>query len=237
MKAKLFRWEFYVVGMLILAVGLTLNTKTGLGVSAIMMLPYVVSEIWRLNFGNATLVLYIVFVVVQVVLHWVSDRKVKAATLLRDILQLPLSLLFTRVINLISSVVPMLSEAYSGRFLGSFPGRVLVLIIAVICTGVGASMTLNMRFVPNPGDGIVQALAERNGKHVGFVKNCLDLSSVLISCVLGLAFAGAIVGVGVGTLVAALGVGRIMHLFEQVCKDRILCLAGMSCNTEDRNEN
>ena len=237
LKNKFFRFVFYLIGMLLLAVGLMLNTKTGLGVSAIMMLPYVVSEIWNLNFGNAAFVLYGLFVVVQIALHATGDRKNRGVLLIRDVLQLPVSLLFTRVMNWISSVVPLLSEAYSGRFLGSFPGRVAVLLIAVICTGVGAAMTLNMRLVPNPADGIVQSLAERTGKRIGFVKNCLDLGSVVLACLIGLMFANSIIGVGVGTLVAALGVGRIMHLFEQLCRDRMLCLAGMKNNTEDGNEN
>ena len=145
MKTKFFRWGFYVTGMLILAIGLTLNTKTDLGVSAVMMVPYVISEIWELNFGNTTLILYTLFVAAQILLHWTAAGKTNAATLIRDILQLPLSLLFTRVINLISSAVPMLNEAYPDSFPGSLPGRITVLIIAVICTGVGASMTLNMR--------------------------------------------------------------------------------------------
>ena len=33
MKPKFYRWGFYTLGMIILALGLTLNTKTGLGVS------------------------------------------------------------------------------------------------------------------------------------------------------------------------------------------------------------
>ena len=237
MKNKVFRSLFYIVGMLLLAIGLTLNTKTGLGVSAIMMLPYVGSELWDLNFGNAAFVLYGLFVVVQIALHLTGDMKNRGVLLIRDVLQLPVSLLFTRVMNWISSVVPLLSEAYSGRFLGSFPVRVAVLLFAVICTGVGAAMTLNMRLVPNPADGIVQSLAERMGKRIGFVKNCLDLGSVAAACLLGLVFVHSIIGVGVGTLVAALGVGRMMHLFEQLCKDGLLRLAGMAPHKEDGNGN
>lgn len=225
MKKTLFRWLIYLAGMLILAVGLTLNTKTGLGVSAILTVPYAVSEIWKLNFGNITLLLYILFVTVQVVLH--LTEKTSGAVIVRDVLQLPLSVVFTRIMNATASLVPVLSEAYPGRFLGSVPGRVFVLIAAVCFTGIGASMTLSMRLVPNPSDGIVQTLAERRGKSVGNTKNCFDLCSVLTTLVIGLAFDGSIVGIGIGTLVAALGVGRVMHLFERVCKGKICTLAGL----------
>ena len=56
----------YCLGMLVLALGLTLNTKTGLGVSPILSLSYSSSQIWGLNFGDTTFVLYSLFVVGQV---------------------------------------------------------------------------------------------------------------------------------------------------------------------------
>lgn len=42
-------------------------------------------------------------------------------------------------------------------------------------TGIGAALSLNMRIVPNPGDGIVQAIADCTRKSVGFTKNCVDI--------------------------------------------------------------
>ena len=42
-----YRWTFYILGMLVLALGLTLNTKAGLGVSPIISIAFAVSEIWQ----------------------------------------------------------------------------------------------------------------------------------------------------------------------------------------------
>ena len=50
-------------------------------------------------------------------------------------------------------------------------GRFLFLLLAIVLTGVGAAMSLNMRLIPNPGDGIVQAIADTIHKSVGFTKN------------------------------------------------------------------
>lgn len=230
MKQKLFRWIFYLVGMAVLAVGLTLNTKTGLGVSAIMSVPFAVSEIWSLNFGNTTLAVYILFILIQMGIHLARAKKSSEKPgfiLLLDVLQLPLSLLFTRIINVVSAAIPMLGEAYPDRFAGSLAGRILVLLLAVVLTGIGAAMTLNMRIVPNPGDGIIQALADATGKKVGFTKNWFDVLNVCVNLAMGLVFTGGIVGVGLGTVVAALGVGRVMALFNRLCKARMCALAGL----------
>ena len=45
-KTVFFRVLFYVIGLLVLALGLTLNTKTGLGVSPIISVAYSISEIF-----------------------------------------------------------------------------------------------------------------------------------------------------------------------------------------------
>ena len=39
-----------------------------------------------------------------------------------------------------------------------------LLVVAIILTGVGAAMTVDMQLVPNPGDGIVHSLAQRYGE-------------------------------------------------------------------------
>ena len=225
------RWVLYLAGMVILAIGLTLNTKTGLGVSAILSVSFAISEIWTLNFGNIALVVYVLFVVIQMVLHGLCPKtragRRLGTVLLLDALQFPLSLGFTRVINLVSALVPVLSEAYAGRFLGSFVGRVLFLLLAVVLTGIGAAMTLNMRIVPNPADGIVQTLAEATGKTVGFAKNWFDLLNVCINLILGFVFAGGIVGVGLGTVVAALGTGRVIALVNRICGSKMKTAAGV----------
>ena len=62
------RWLLYTLGMLVLALGLTLNTKTGLGVSPIISVAFGVSEIWGLNFGDVTFLLYGLFVAGQIAL-------------------------------------------------------------------------------------------------------------------------------------------------------------------------
>ena len=93
------RWIIYIIGMLILAMGLTLNTKAGLGVSPIISLSYAVSELWHFNFGDMTFILYSIFVVGELILH-------RGRRLFGDLCQLPLSLIFSRVLNLYSALIP-----------------------------------------------------------------------------------------------------------------------------------
>ena len=208
------RWLLYLAGMLVLALGLTLNTKTGLGVSPIISVAFSVSEIWGWNFGDMTFLLYSLFVAGQFVLRGKNSR-------LTDLLQLPLSLVFSRVLNLYGALIPY--EVAEHGFLANF----LLLLAAIFLTGAGAAITVNMKLVPNPGDGIVAAVAERLGRDQGFAKNVFDVGCVAVTCVLGLLAAGRIVGIGVGTIAAMIGVGRSIALVNYLGKQKMCLAAGL----------
>lgn len=232
-KSAAFRWIFYAGGLLILALGIILNTKSGLGVSPIISVAFSISTIWDLNFGNTTFGLYTVFVIIELLLHIcrycrqlkkedpaldVSTRKSLPLILGMDLLQLPLSLVFTRFMNLFSGWIPA-PEQMGMRF--------VVLFFGIILTGIGAAMSLNMRIVPNPGDGIVQAIADTIRKPVGFTKNCFDLCNICITITVSLVFAHKLIGVGVGTVVAVLGVGRVIAVFNKLCMKKMVALSGV----------
>ena len=105
--------------------------------------------------------------------------------------------------------------------------QLLVLVAGIICTGIGAAMSLDMRIIPNPGDGIMQAIADCIRKTVGFTKNCFDLFNICISISVGLIFAHRLIGIGVGTVLSVIGVGRVIALFNHLFMGKLTKLAGM----------
>ncbi len=206
------RFGLYLLGMVLLTLGLTLNTKTGLGASAIVSIPFTLSEGTGLDFGDLTLVEYCVLVAAQFVV------KGKNRTWM-DLLQLVVSLVFTRFLNIFKAAIP-----YESGFL---PADIALLVVAIILTGVGAAMTVDMQLVPNPGDGIVHSLAQRFGKELGLCKNLFDVGCVATSLVLGLAFGDPLLGIDLGTILSMVGVGRSIAVFNGLCKPRLLAMAGL----------
>ena len=138
-----------------------------------------------------------------------------------DLCQLPLSLIFSRVLNLYSALIPY--NTAQEPFWSNF----LLLLLAIVLTGIGAAVTVNMKLVPNPGDGIVAAVAERLGRDQGFAKNVFDIGCVAVTCLLGLLAAGRIAGVGIGTITAMIGVGRSIALVNHLSKERMCRAAGL----------
>ena len=202
----------YLAAMVLLAFGITLNAQTGLGVSPIVSVAYSISEASGLLFADMTFILYGAFVVAEIIIHSILGKGRKY--FIRDILQLPLSLVFTRFMKLFQILFADVP---------SFPVhvRLLCLLIAIAATGTGAAATLSMRIIPNPGDGIVQALSDLSHRSVGLVKNIFDGVNVLIALAIGFIFLHSPSGVGIGTIIAFIGVGRFVALYNGTIGPRI----------------
>ena len=226
MKSKRFlRGFYYLLGLVILAAGITLNTKTTLGVSPIVSVAYCISEISGWTFGNTTFLWYSFFVLLEVILHLIRRHENWRKQITADLLQIVVSLIFTRFMNIFSALIPVFETVYSNSFAGSLGGRLMFLALAIVLTGVGAAMSLFMRIVPNPGDGLVQGISDFFGLKTGLSKNIVDISCVILTLILSLLILHRVVGVGIGTLVAMLGIGRVVALFEMYCGDYLKNIA------------
>lgn len=211
---QLNRWCIYIVGMCMLAAGLSLNAKTGLGVSPIISVAFCVSEVFHLNLGDMTFVLYALFVAAQLPL---KDKKERFAVLL----QLIVSLAFSRVINLCGMLITY------DHTLHGLPVNLAVLVLAIFLTGAGVALSINMRLIPNPGDGIVWAIAQKTGWAQGLTKNIFDISCVAVTCVIGFVVAQPFIGIGIGTVFAMLGVGRVIAVINRLAGKKMLAAAGL----------
>ena len=205
-KKQLIRWFYYIIGMLILAMGLTLNAESNLGSSPIISIPYTLSFLWPVSFANLTLALYVLFVMLEFILKGKNRRWT-------DILQIPLSIVFTRFLDLFTAWFDFTDS--------SFALRLAVLTAAIILTGAGAALTVDMNLSANPGDGFVQAVFMQIGKDLGTAKNLVDINCVIVSTLIGFAAAGRLVGVGLGTLIAMIGVGRVIALFNHLFQEKL----------------
>ena len=215
-KKNVSRILFYILGILLLAFGITLNTKTNLGVSPLISVAFCISRLTGINMGDMTLIWYTIFVLIEILRH-IGMKRYKM--ILADILQIPLSIVFTRFMNLFSDVIPNMT--------GSIVSRLLFLALAIVLTGMGIIFTLNTRLIPNPGDGIVQALSDCSGKKVSTVKNILDAICVMLTILIGMLFAGKLIGVGIGTVLAVVFVGRVVAVGNYLWKDSIIKLSGL----------
>lgn len=191
------RLGLYTAAIFILGFGIVLNTKAGLGVGSINTLPYAVSRITSLSLGMATTLMYFVFVAGQTAVYRKIDVKV--------LLQIPFSYVMGMVIDFYDNLMDFEAESLTAGF--------LMLAAAIVCTAFGAYVMVTMDFIPNPADGMARAVGVALHKEFGQGKLIFDCAMILTTAAVSLIFARRIIGIGIGTVLSALFIGRLIQLF------------------------
>lgn len=75
---------------------------------------------------------------------------------------------------------------------------------------------MDAKLVPNPADGMVQTIAEFTNKNTGLIKNIVDISCVVTAILIGLIVKHSLLGIGVGTILAALLIGRVIFAYHKI---------------------
>ena len=213
------RCMIYVFGVLILGFGIVLNTKTGLGVAAINSVPYGLSQMTNLTLGNCTTILYIGFIILQIIIYKKCNLKV--------LLQFPFSYL-----------MGMILDFYDQLF--NFPPQnmiisIVLLFIAIVLIALGAYLVVAMDFVPNPADGMVNALSYLIHKDFGQMKWMFDCLMMTITIIMTLIISGHVIGIGIGTVLSALLIGRVIQLYAKLFGQKLDQII-LSSQTKRNNE-
>ncbi len=201
---KLLRFIVYLAGLAVLSLGVVLNTKTGLGVSAINSIPYAAAELTGLSLGMTTAILYMICVGIESIMMG-KNWNVKI------LLQVPFSILFGIYVNVFNEWISYQAE---GIVL-----KILLLAVAIVLTGLGAFLSVSMDIVPNAPDGLAQMMGEKLKKGFGFGKCVLDIVCVVLTCILCLAVRGELIGIGIGTVASALLIGQVIRVCGNVLKE------------------
>ena len=194
------RFIVFVVGMNVLAIGIILNTKSLLGVGSINTLPYALANILSVSLGTMTTMVYLVFIIIQLILLKRFDLQV--------IIQLPFSFIFGYLIDFYD-----LFFSYEPT---AFYMQIVILIIAIVLTALGAFLMVLGDIVLNPADGLVHTIGKVTNKDFGFVKNIADLVFIVLTVVICLVTKGYILGIGIGTVVSAIFIGRFLALYQNI---------------------
>ncbi len=188
----------YCIGILILACGITLNTKTRLGVSPVISVAYNIAQILHTPLGPTTFIYYAFLIFLQFLLLPKDFSIVQCG-------QIICAFLTSAFIQLFDLILPSPD---------GMPFRLLLLFVAIFLTGLGASITVGMKLVPNPADALANIIGKKIGRDLGLGKNILDAVCIILAVILGLVFSGSLLGIGIGTAVSVLFTGRVMALVQ-----------------------
>lgn len=188
----------YLIGLNVLVLGITLNTRSLLGVSAFTTLPYALKEMTSISFGVANIILYMVLVAVQLLI----ERKMK----LDILLEVPFSFIMGYILDLYQIIIPASPE--------SLGLRIAILLAGNVCTAFGIYTMVQSHLVLAPVDGVILSISNHYNKAYSLCKNCFDITMIILTIILCLVTRSPLYGIGVGTIFSALCVGRIIKWFE-----------------------
>ena len=188
----------YIAGLIILALGIDLNTKTMLGISPIISVPYNISVISGWLLGAVIFSYYVLLVILQLI-------KKKKDFPVYQFLQIPCAFVTSAAVQIFDNVIPVP---------GHIALKIIVLILAIVVTAIGASLVVGMKIVPNPADGLANIIGTKLGHGFGFGKNIIDFISITVSIIIGLVAKGSIIGIGIGTVITMIMTGRVIALLQ-----------------------
>lgn len=179
----------YVFGLLVLAFGIAFAVNSGLGVSPVTSLPYMLSLITGVPLSWCIIGVYSVFLLLQAVLLGRSFHP-------SSLLQLISAFLF----GFMNDLTAFLAR---GAVAVSYPGQLSFLALSIVLIGIGLMFYVEAGLVPMPSEGLTITLANR--LHIPFhkMKVIMDCTLVSISVVLSLVFFRRLNGVREGTIITA----------------------------------
>ena len=191
------RLVLYVGGLFLLTLGVSLSIQAGLGVSPVSSLAYALVLTSGLSIGITTVLANILFILVQIILNKRIDIK-------DLILQLLISVVFGFFMDATLFLVQLLPPPESIVL------RCVYLIISLFVVSAALIGYFTAKLPLMPYDALTYVISERFKMKFSKAKITSDLLNVFISAAIGLVFIQSFGSIGIGTIVAAYFIGKIL---------------------------
>lgn len=193
------RMAMYLAGVVILALGMVVQTESGLGVASLTCFAQVIADILGTSLGSMITATYCTYIVAQAL---ILRRQFQPRILLE--------VFFSAVIGIFTdffmAVMPIHPEG--------LPAQVATMVFSLVLISFGVSLVVNMGVVPNAPDGLVQVISEKLRRRFGDVKVVFDTSHVVVALVLSWTMLHTIDAFGVTTVIAALFLGKFINVMN-----------------------
>ena len=197
------RYIVLFAGIFFIALGVSMFTKSGLGTSAISVIPLTLSLKFTVISYGAWVAFFNIFLVG---LEWLLLR---GGMPVREVVQQILfALIFGSVVDLTMYLLWFLDPH-------AYLARLAVVGASCFVMAFGVYLTLICRVGVMAGDGFARALSGRIGKSFAFTRVCSDTTMLLIAVGLCMLWFGSLLSVREGTVIVALVCGVIVGFYTK----------------------
>ena len=185
----------YIAGLVCMAIGLVLLKRTYWGVSPITAVPDAVANITPLTLGNATILLHVLCVILQIIVQ----KKVT----LKSILCLGVGVPFGYLVDFFMWLWDPQMVLWQ---------KIVSLAAGIAIQGFGVALISGCDMMLPAPDEFNNVVARTYSKKLGNVKMCADAVYVLIAIVINLIFQHSLASVGISSVASVLLTGRFVQL-------------------------
>jgi uncharacterized membrane protein YczE len=204
----------YLLGNFVLAFGVAVAVKSDLGITPVNSIAFAASRIFSIDHGLMTALVYCGYVLIQFAIL----RKEFHPS---GFLQIGVAMLFGLFVSLCNRIL-------------SFPApeiywvRILLMIASVVIIAIGIVLYLRADLLPQPAEGLMLAIQKKTRWKLHNIKIIFDFTLVSAAAALSLITVHKIIGIREGTLIAMLGVGRVMGFLSGPLGKRIDAIFGLN---------
>lgn len=191
------RLTLYVVGLFFLSLGVSFSIQADLGVSPVSSLPYAFALTSGFSIGIMTIVANVLFILIQIALSRRID--VKDFTV-----QLIISFMFGFFMDFTLFLVQLFPAPETLLI------RWLFLIISLFIVAFGLLGYFSAKFPLMPYDALTYVISDKFKLKFSKAKVSSDLLNVCIAGLVCIIFIQTLGAVGIGTIVAAYFIGKIL---------------------------
>jgi len=201
----------YGAGLMCLALGVAFSVNSGLGVSPVNSLPFVISLATGADMGNCVTAVFSIYILVQILILRKEFRLINLT-----------QLLFTGFFGYFVNLAKWLVSDFS---VPTYFGKLLMLAVSILFVSAGVCLYMNAKLVYMPMEGMTHAIAEKLDKPFHDVKVLMDCLVVFLGIVMSLIFLDGMEGIREGTVICAVLVGRVMRPMQKI----LIPLINRSC--------
>lgn len=191
------RLVLYLLGIFFLSLGVSFSIEADLGVSPVSSIAYAFTLASGFSVGAMTVVSHVFFIFLQVILS-------KRFDLRESIVQLIIAFLFGFFVDMTLFLVQLLPTP------DTLPMQFVFLLISLFSVAFGLFGYMSAKLPLIPYDELTHDISERFNLKFSRAKVTSDSLSVVVAGIICLISIQSLGSIGIGTIIAALFVGRIL---------------------------
>ncbi|MGL5378355.1 YczE/YyaS/YitT family protein [Clostridium sp.] len=200
------KYIIYLLGIFFLSLGSVLAIKSNLGVSSVSALALNLSLITSFNIGTLSTCVFTVYVILQIII-------LKKDFKLIQLTQILVAILFGRLVDILNVSINFNIE--------NIWARIILLIVALFITSFGILCTITVNIIPMPPEGLIKVISSKTGIEFGKIKVYFDCTVVGIALIVTLISGIGLGGIGLGTFLSMILVGKILSYMNIYIRDGI----------------